>query len=97
MIISTCSLILNRGSKRENELLIVEFASEVGIFFAVIAKKLCRFEDFSRVEFLHRSYQKRRRGYINYIEKPTKTMANADSIISACQRRIAAYDSAFER
>ena len=58
MFISTCATWLNRGLRSENEHLIVEFASEVGIFFAVIAKKLCRVEDFSRVGFLHRSYQK---------------------------------------
>jgi len=58
---------------------------------------LCHVDNFWGVEFLHRSYQKLRRAYINYIEIIVETMANANRVISARRRRISAYDSAIER
>ena len=68
MLISTCSTCLNRGPKIGNDHIIVKFASEVGVFFCNNWKKLCRFDNFGGVEFLHHSYQNRRRRYINYIK-----------------------------
>ena len=65
-------------------------------FFARNEIFLCRSEDFFDVEFLHRSYQKVRRAYTNYINIIVKKMADVDGHKSIPRRPITANDRAIK-
>ena len=96
MLISTCSTTLSLGTRLENEVLIAKCHSKARVSLCRYAQNFVRFEEFWGVEFLHHSYQKLRRAYVNYIEITIKTMADADGNISTLRLPTKSIDGANE-
>ena len=97
MLISTCSTTLSLGTRLENEVLIAKCHSKARVSLCRYAQNFVRFEEFWGGEFLHHSYQKLRRAYVNYIEIIVKAIADADNNISAARRPTPTMNTFTER